>query len=110
MALWAKKLGVEKWKKKPFKDNLGDEQPGRGNGNQKGFEAAQDLDYLRKKKQASMAGEDREKESGVRCSWRGARDGQAKPRGKLFRVLDFIPEATRKPGENARHGFAFWED
>lgn len=36
-----------------------------------------------------MAGEDRERESGMKCSWREARVGQAKPRGKCsgFQIL-----------------------
>lgn len=57
-----------------------------------------------------MAGEDRERESGVICSWREARVGSGRaPRG-MFRILDFIPEASREPAEHAMLGFAFHED
>ena len=38
-----------------------------------------------------MAGEDRECESGVRCSWREARVGSGRAPWEMFRILDFIP-------------------
>lgn len=57
-----------------------------------------------------MAGEDRERESGVRCSWREARVGSGRAPWEMFRILDFIPGATGKPGEHAMLGFAFHED